>query len=80
VAGLPARAPAGGSATGQSASLYLFAFQVGSSVLGSLAGPPAWSQASWPGVVGLATLLLVATGALSLMLRRTPTLLESAPR
>ena len=76
---VPARAHAGGVATGQSASLYLFAFYVGSSVFGSLAGP-AWSQAAWPGVVGLATLLLVATGALSLMLRRTPTLLETGPR
>jgi YNFM family putative membrane transporter len=76
---VPARAHAGGVATGQSASLYLFAFYVGSSVFGSLAGP-AWSQASWAGAVGLATLLLVAAGALSLILRRAPTLHESASR
>jgi len=71
---VPARAHAGGVATGQAASLYLFTYYLGSSVFGSLAGP-AWSQAAWPGVVALAVLLLSVTGGLSLVLRRTPTLL-----
>lgn len=72
---VPARAHAGGVATGQAASLYLFAYYVGSSVFGGLAGP-AWSWGAWPGVVALAILLICLTGALSLVLRRTPTLVE----
>ena len=71
---VPARAHAGGVATGQAASLYLFTYYLGSSVFGSLAGP-AWAQAAWPGVVALSVLLLAITGGLSLVLRRTPTLL-----
>ena len=76
---VPARAYAGGVATGQAASLYLFTYYLGSSVFGSLAGP-AWSRAAWPGVVMLAVLLLLGTGSLSLLLRRTPTLLEAGSR
>ncbi len=71
---VPARAHAGGVSTGQAASLYLFAFYLGSSVFGSLAGH-AWAVQGWPGVVALATGLLVVTGLLALFLRRTPTLL-----
>jgi MFS transporter, YNFM family, putative membrane transport protein len=71
---VPARAHAGGVATGQAASLYLFTYYLGSSVFGSLAGP-AWAHAAWPGVVALSVLLLAVTGGLSLVLRRTPTLL-----
>ena len=56
----PARTPAG-VATGQAASLYLFAFYLGSSVFGSLAGS-AWTGAGWPGVVTLAVVLISATG------------------
>jgi YNFM family putative membrane transporter len=59
--------------TGQAASLYLFTYYLGSSVFGSLAGR-AWTDAGWPGVVALAVLLLTATGALTLLLRRTPAL------
>ncbi|MBX6386612.1 MAG: MFS transporter [Microbispora sp.] len=70
---VPARAYAGGVSTGQAASLYLFTYYLGSSVFGSLAGR-AWTAAGWPGVVALAVLLLAATGALTLLLRRTPTL------
>jgi YNFM family putative membrane transporter len=73
---VPARAHAGGVATGQAAALYLFTYYAGSSVFGSLAGP-AWSGAGWPGVVALAVALLGVTGLLSLVLRRTPTLLAS---
>jgi YNFM family putative membrane transporter len=71
---VPARAHAGGVATGQAASLYLFAFYLGSSVFGSLAGS-AWTGAGWPGVVTLAVVLISATALLALLLRRTATLL-----
>ncbi len=70
---VPARAHAGGVATGQAASLYLFAYYLGSSVFGTLAGA-AWTSAAWPGVVALTALLLLTTGGLALLLRRTPTL------
>ena len=56
---VPARAHAGGVATGQAASLYLFTYYLGSSVFGSLAGP-AWRRRPWPGVVALAVLLLAS--------------------
>ena len=70
---VPTRAHAGGVAAGQAASLYLFAYYLGSSVFGSLTGQ-AWSLAAWPGVVLLAGGLIVVTGLLSLWLRRTPSL------
>jgi len=78
---VPARAHAGGVSTGQAASLYLFAFYLGSSVFGSL-GARTWSGAGWPGVVALAAALLCLTGGLSVFLRRTPPLVTggSAPR
>ncbi len=71
---VPARAHAGLVSTGQAASLYLFTFYLGSSVFGTLAGS-AWSTGAWPGVVALAFALLATTGALSMYLRRIPTLL-----
>jgi YNFM family putative membrane transporter len=74
---VPARAHAGGVATGQAAALYLFTYYTGSSVFGSLAGP-AFTGAGWPGVVALAVALLAATALLALLLRRTPTLPVSA--
>jgi len=70
---VPTRAHAGGVAAGQAASLYLFAYYLGSSVFGSLTGQ-AWSVAAWPGVVLLAGGLFVVTGVLALWLRRTPPL------
>jgi len=70
---VPTRAHAGGVAAGQAASLYLFAYYLGSSVFGSLTGQ-AWSLAAWPGVVLLAGGLIVVTGLLSLWLRRIPSL------
>ena len=70
---VPTRAHAGGVAAGQAASLYLFAFYLGSSVFGSLTGP-AWTAGGWPGVVVLAGGLLLVTGLLALWLRRTPSL------
>ncbi len=58
---VPARAHAGGAASGQAASLYLFAYYLGSSVFGTLAGP-AWSRGGWPAVAALALALFAACG------------------
>ena len=71
---VPARAHAGGVATGQAASLYLFTYYLDSSVFGSVAGR-VWTAQGWPGVVGMAVVLMAATGVLALVLRRTPTLI-----
>src|SRR3954468_19748083 len=70
---VPTRAHAGGVASGQAASLYLFAYYLGSSVFGSLSGG-AWSLGGWPAVVGLAVALMAVCGLLTLWLRRTPSL------
>ncbi|CRK56103.1 Permeases of the major facilitator superfamily [Alloactinosynnema sp. L-07] len=70
---VPARAHAGGVATGQAASLYLFAYYLGSSAFGTLAAH-AWSTAGWPTVVGLSLALLAVTGVLARVLHRTPPL------
>jgi MFS transporter, YNFM family, putative membrane transport protein len=67
------RAHAGGVAAGQAASLYLFAYYLGSSVFGSLTGR-AWTLGAWPAVVLLASALVVVTGGFALWLRRTPSL------
>lgn len=68
---VPARAHARGASAAQAASLYLCTYYLGSSVFGSLAGR-AWTDAAWPGVVGLAAVLLVLAGVLAFVLRRTP--------
>jgi len=73
---VPARAHAGGVSAAQAASLYLFAYYLGSSLFGSIAGP-AWSGAGWPGVVALALVLLAVTGVLAGVLRRTPALVAT---
>jgi YNFM family putative membrane transporter len=70
---VPARAHSGGVAAGQAASLYLFAYYLGSSVFGSAAGD-AWTSYSWPGVVVLALVLVGVAGVLALVLRHTPAL------
>jgi MFS transporter, YNFM family, putative membrane transport protein len=70
---VPVRAHAGGVASAQAASLYLFAYYLGSSVFGNLAGR-AWTVGAWPAVVALALSLLVVSGLLAAWLRRTPTL------
>jgi MFS transporter, YNFM family, putative membrane transport protein len=70
---VPSRAHAGGVAAGQAASLYLFAYYLGSSVFGSLTGP-AWTLGGWAGVVVLAGSLFLVTGLLAAWLRRTPSL------
>lgn len=71
---VPARAHAGGVSSGQAASLYLFAYYLGSAVFGSLAGTT-WSRGGWAGVMLLGVVLLSVTTALALLLRRTPSLL-----
>ena len=70
---VPARAHAGGVASAQAASLYLFAYYLGSSVFGNLAGR-AWTLGAWPAVVALALALLVICGLLAAWLRHTPAL------
>lgn len=78
---VPARAHAGGVGAGQAASLYLFAYYLGSSVFGGLAGH-VWSAGGWSGVAAMSGALLVATGLLAQVLRRTPVLTptsEAAP-
>ncbi|MGD0706779.1 MAG: MFS transporter, partial [Trebonia sp.] len=70
---VPARAHAGGVASAQAASLYLFGYYLGSSVFGNLAGR-AWTLGAWPGVVALALALLVSSGLLAAWLRHTPAL------
>lgn len=71
------RAHLAGVSTGQAASFYLFTYYVGSSVFGNL-GSVAWSHAGWPGVVALASLLLLAVSAMVVVLRRTPALVPTA--
>jgi len=70
---VPTRAHAGGAAPGQAASLYLFAYYLGSSLFGSVAGR-AWTVGAWPAVILLAGSLVAVTLVLALMLRRTPSL------
>jgi YNFM family putative membrane transporter len=65
------RAHSGGGGTGQAASLYLFAYYLGSSIFGGLAGT-AWTRAGWPGVAVEAAALLVVTLLLTLLVRRIP--------
>ncbi len=70
---VPVRAHAGGASASQAASLYLFTYYLGSAVFGTAAGL-AWSHAHWGGVVALALVLLAVTAVLTLVLRRTPSL------
>ncbi len=70
---VPGRAFAGGVAAGQAASIYLFAYYLGSSVFGNVAGT-LWSAGGWSAVVVLAGALLAMTALLALWLRRTPSL------
>jgi MFS transporter, YNFM family, putative membrane transport protein len=66
---VPVRAQAGGVAAGQAASLYLFAYYLGSSVFGTLAGH-AWTLAGWPAVAVLALALFTVCGLLAAWLWR----------
>ncbi len=65
-----ARAHAGGGGTGQASSFYLFAYYLGSSIFGGLAGT-AWTHAAWSGVAAEAGALLLITLLLALLLRRS---------
>ena len=75
---VPARAHAGGVATAQAASLYLFAYYLGASAFGAAAGR-VWTWGAWPAVAGLAAALLLVSGALALVLRAVPALEQAAP-
>ncbi|NNG20936.1 MFS transporter [Naumannella sp. ID2617S] len=68
-----ARAALGGGGTGQAASLYLFAYYLGSSVFGSLSGV-AWTGWHWTGVSLMVGGLWVVALLLGLLLRRIPRL------
>ncbi|WP_235499332.1 MFS transporter [Janibacter sp. Soil728] len=70
---VPMRAHAGGASASQAASLYLFTYYLGSAVFGTIAGL-AWTHQQWPGVVALSLVLLAATAGLTILLRRTPSL------
>jgi len=73
-----ARARAGGRATAQAASAYLFAYYVGSSVAGTAAGG-AWSGRGWPGVLLLTGTLVVAGCLVALGLARSTSLRPGNP-
>lgn len=68
-----ARAYLGGRSTGSAASMYLFGYYLGSSVLGTLAGT-AWRRGGWPLLAEGALVMLVIGLTISLLLRRTPVL------
>ncbi|WP_153502668.1 MFS transporter [Cumulibacter manganitolerans] len=68
-----ARAFLGHRSIGSAASMYLFAYYIGSSVFGALAGT-AWRHGGWP-TLTVAVLCCLTVGlAISLLLRRTPAL------
>ena len=62
----------------QASSLYLFAYYLGSSVVGSLGGV-FWNLHGWRGVVAMASALLLLAIAVALWLYRTPTQPAQAP-
>lgn len=70
---VPVGAHAAGAAPGPAAALYLFAYYLGSSVFGTVAGL-VWTAGQWPGVLGLTVTLTGVVMVLSLFLRRTPSL------
>ena len=70
-----ARARAGGRATAQAASTYLFAYYVGSSVAGAAAGR-AWSGGGWTGVLLLTGALVLVGCGVAVLLARSTSLLQ----
>ena len=72
------RAHLGVGGTGPAASLYLFAYYLGSSVFGS-AGGEVWGSGGWPAVVALAGVLVLIGLVLALLLSRTTSLLPTSP-
>ena len=71
------RAHYGVGGTGQATALYLFAYYLGSSVFGSLAGN-AWTEGGWPLVVLLAGVLVTVGTVLAVLLRRADTVSPTA--
>jgi YNFM family putative membrane transporter len=61
----------------QASSLYLFAYYLGSSVVGSLGGV-FWSRLGWPGVVCMTSALLLIALAIALWLYLLPARLPKA--
>ncbi len=59
----------------QAASLYLFSYYLGSSVVGSLGGL-AWASHGWPGVIALNTTLLTAALLIAAWLAKIPPLIR----
>lgn len=70
-----ARARAGGRATAQAASTYLFAYYVGSSVAGAAVGG-AWSGGGWSGVLLLTGALVLLGCLVAVLLSRSTSLLQ----
>lgn len=70
-----ARARLGGRPTAPAASMYLFAYYVGSSVAGTAAGR-AWSSGGWPGVLELTGALVLAGCVVTGLLARSTSLLQ----
>ena len=66
-----ARSTARGGGAGQAASLYLFAYYLGSSLFGGLVGA-AWDRFHWLGVTVLVAVLWMIALVLALLLRRIP--------
>lgn len=67
---VPIGAHSAGTAPGPAASVYLFAYYLGSSLFGGIAGL-VWSAGHWPGVLTLTLTLTGVVIVLSLLLRRT---------
>lgn len=67
---VPIGAHSAGIAPGPAASVYLFAYYLGSSLFGGAAGL-VWSAGRWPGVLALTLTLTGIVIVLSLLLRRT---------
>lgn len=68
-----------GTLRAAAAAWYLFAYYLGSSVLGS-AGGVAWSRAGWAGVAAFCTVLAVVALAVAVRLRSIPPLPVATPR
>ena len=67
-----------GADRAQAASLYLFFYYMGSSVLGSVGGI-AWGLADWGGIVGFVAVLLLIAIATAIRLRAAPPPPPGAP-
>ena len=71
-----ARATLSSGAPGQASSGYLFSYYLGASSCGAL-GASAWAQGGWPAVTGFGVGLFALATALTLVLRRIPSLDET---